>query len=177
MPVCESSSTPQWKSSRAEKTVKSSLEEEVGPAGSKRRHNDLLAAESSSKKAKVKEVCPTVVKTEDETVDSCVLCDKLIIQPGRLHTSLRFHYAKEHYFPEGAFRAFYPKGARTCPFQPCTERLMKMDMELALHVATQHQKLREVMERDGREGVAGVLALLYPQEVPVARVKQEKLVE
>ena len=178
MPVSESSSTPQRKSSRAKKPVKYSLEEEVKTAATKRRHDDLLA-DTSSKKARPEEVGHTVVKTEGETVDSCVLCDRLIIRPGRLYTSLRFHYAKEHYFPEGAFRGFYSEGARHCPFQPCTKRLMKKDEELALHVATQHQKLKEVMEKDGREGVAGVLDMLYPKEVVVtaARVKQEKLQE
>ena len=178
MPASESSSTPQRKSSRAKKPVKYSLEEEVKTAATKRRHDELLADSSSKKARPEEEVGPTVVKTEGETVDSCVLCERLIIRPGRLYTSLRFHYAKEHYFPEGAFRAFYSEGARSCPFQPCTKRLMKKDEELALHVATQHQKLKEVMEKDGREGVAVVLAMLYPrEEVMVARVKQEKLTE
>ena len=98
-----------------------SLEEEVKPVGSKRRREDLLVANSSFKKVKMEEVKVEEIKTEDETVDSCVLCDKVILQPG---TSLRFHYAREHYFPEGAFLAFYSEGALTCPFQPCTERLM-----------------------------------------------------
>ena len=51
-----------------------------------------------------------------------------------------------------------------CPLQPCTQRVMKEQKELALHLATHHHKLREVMARDQREGMATVLATLYPEE-------------
>ena len=41
---------------------------------------------------------------------------------------------------------------------------MSSEKELALHLATHHHKLREVMARDRREGMASVLATLYPED-------------
>ena len=95
MPVCDSSLA--------------SLEEEVKPVGSKRRLH-LLVANSSFKKAKVEEV-----KTEDETVDSCVLCDKIILQPG---TSLRFHYTMSTTSPRAPSGPSTPRAPGPVPSSP-----------------------------------------------------------
>ena len=63
----------------------------------------------------------------------------------------------------------------TCHLQPCTKRQLGYK-ELVLHLATQHQLLREVMARDARPGAAAALALLYPEDrVEKVAVKVEKV--
>ena len=113
-----------------------------------------------------------------------------------LNFALRFHLASEHYFPEGAFKDLAPAkpedlmpGAKlprdlvgkvhkyTCQLQPCTKRKQGY-RELVLHLATQHQKLKEVMAMDRRPGVAALMAHLYPieeEQKPEVKVKQEKV--
>ena len=110
--------------------------------------------------------------------------------------ALRFHLASEHYFPEGGFKDLAPAKAEdlmpgaklprdlvgkvhkyTCNLQPCTKRKQGY-RELVLHLATQHQKLKEVMAMDRRPGVAALMAHLYPieeEQKPEVKVKQEKL--
>jgi len=65
----------------------------------------------------------------------------------------------------------------SCHFQPCTKRKQGYK-ELVLHLATQHQLLKEVMSKDKRPGVAAVFAALYEDEEQVKKVvdavKQEK---
>jgi hypothetical protein len=137
------------------------------------------------------------VKAEPEASDSCVLCGERLRRTAAGNTSdLRFHYAR-HYFQAGSFSKIAVAdpadmlpgkllpGDLTglvykykCTLQPCTQRQLGY-RELAMHLATQHQKLKEVMAVDPRPGVAGVLALLYPDqpEKPApgqVRVKQEK---
>ena len=107
----------------------------------------------------------------------------------------RFHLASEHYFPDGKFKDLAPAKAEdlvpgaalpkdltgkvhkyVCHLQPCTKRRQGY-REYVLHLATQHCKLKEVMALDSRQGIAAMLAHLYPseeEEKPLVEVKQEK---
>ena len=172
MPVLESSMV-QRKSHRVKKSV--IQQEEIKKASLKRGHSEEAAPDTAgTKKVRGEDSAATVVKCE--VSDECVLCGVTIARDGRGLASVRFHYAREHYLPEGGFEKYVVAGGQQCPYQPCTKRIIRKRSEVLLHVATQHQKLREVMEGDGRRGVGLVMDSLYPREEVqgVARVKQEK---
>jgi len=129
-------------------------------------------------------------------LDKCVFCAKsgvrTMLEGAGSVTNMRFHLAAEHYFPEGKFKDVAPPSKEdlepgkllpkdlmgkvykySCHFQPCTKRKQGYK-ELVLHLATQHQLLKEVMAKDKRPGVAAVLAVLYPEEEDQVK-KEEKV--
>ena len=63
----------------------------------------------------------------------------------------------------------------TCHLQPCTKRKQGYK-EIVLHLATQHQRLKEVMLVDKRPGVAEAAAVLFPpkEEKALTEVKEEE---
>jgi len=124
-------------------------------------------------------------------LDKCLFCTKsgvrTMLEGAGSATNMRFHLAAEHYFPEGKFKDIAPPSADdlepgkllpkdlmgkvykySCHFQPCTKRKQGYK-ELVLHLATQHQLLKEVMAKDKRPGVAAVFAALYPDEEQVKK--------
>ena len=173
MPVLESSMV-QRKSHRVKKSV--IRQEEIKEACLKRGHSEEAGADTSGTKKVRTEDPAAVPAVKCEVSDECVLCGATIARDGRGLASVRFHYAREHYLPEGGFEKYVVAGGQQCPYQPCTKRIIRKRSEVLLHVATQHQKLREVMEGDGRLGVSLVMDSLYPREEVqgVARVKREE---
>jgi len=164
---------------------------------------------ASTKNLSDEELSPKRAKTLKDSnktgiLDKCVFCTKsgvrTMLEGAGTATNMRFHLAAEHYFPEGKFKEVAPPSPEdlepgkllpndlmgkvykySCHFQPCTKRKQGYK-ELVLHLATQHQLLKEVMAKDKRPGVAAVFAALYPDEdkeqVKKAEdvVKQEKKV-
>jgi len=160
---------------------------------------------ASTKNLSDEELSPKRAKTLKDSnktgiLDKCVFCTKsgvrTMLEGAGTATNMRFHLAAEHYFPEGKFKDVAPPSADdlepgkllpndlmgkvfkySCHFQPCTKRKQGYK-ELVLHLATQHQLLKEVMAKDKRNGVADVFAALYENEEQVKKVvddvKQEK---
>jgi len=128
----------------------------------------------------------TKLKTKPGVLDKCVFCNKsgvrTMLEGAGSATNMRFHLAAEHYFPEGKFKDLAPPSKEdlepgkllpndlngkqfkyTCTLQPCTKRKQGYK-EMVLHLATQHELLKEVMQKDKRPGVAAVFKALYPEE-------------
>jgi len=156
---------------------------------------------ASTKSVSDEELSPKRAKAlKTGILDKCVFCTKsgvrTMLEGAGTATNMRFHLAAEHYFPEGKFKDVAPPSADdlepgkllpndlmgkvykySCHFQPCTKRKQGYK-ELVLHLATQHQLLKEVMAKDKRPGVAAVFKALYEDEEQVKKVvdevKQEK---
>jgi len=175
------------------------------PRGKQAKMAESKKRTASTKSVSDEELSPKrakALKDANKTgiLDKCVFCTKsgvrTMLEGAGTATNMRFHLAAEHYFPEGKFKDVAPPSADdlepgkllpndlmgkvykySCHFQPCTKRKQGYK-ELVLHLATQHQLLKEVMSKDKRPGVAAVFAALYEDEEQVKKVvdavKQEK---
>merc|ERR1719234_2778453 len=179
------------------------------PRGKQAKMAESKKRTASTKSVSDEELSPKrakALKDANKTgiLDKCVFCTKsgvrTMLEGAGTATNMRFHLAAEHYFPEGKFKELAPPSKEdlepgkllpkdlmgkvykySCHFQPCTKRKQGYK-ELVLHLATQHQLLKEVMAKDKRPGVAAVLAVLYPEEEEQVKkaekvggaVKQEK---
>jgi len=175
------------------------------PRGKQAKMAESKKRTASTKSVSDEELSPKrakALKDANKTgiLDKCVFCTKsgvrTMLEGAGTATNMRFHLAAEHYFPEGKFKDVAPPSADdlepgkllpndlmgkvykySCHFQPCTKRKQGYK-ELVLHLATQHQLLKEVMAKDKRPGVAAVFKALYEDEEQVKKVvdevKQEK---
>ena len=159
---------------------------------------------SHGRRRKASKVLSTRVKSEKKRSmsekEKCVICRKEVEGPFAAGpfsigtANMRFHLAAEHYFPEGGFKDIVRAAAEdigpgdllprdlvgsvyryTCHLQPCRKRKQGYK-EIVLHLATQHQRLKEVMLVDKRPGVAEAAAALFPpeEENALTEVKEEE---
>ena len=155
---------------------------------------------SHGRHRKASKVLSTRVKSEKKRSmrEKCVICRKEVEGPFAAGpfsigtANMRFHLAAEHYFPEGGFKDIVRAAAEdigpgdllprdlvgsvyryTCHLQPCTKRKQGYK-EIVLHLATQHQRLKEVMLVDKRPGVAEAAAALFPPEEEKALTEEKE---
>ena len=97
---------------------------------------------------------------------SCVLCGEevgVLVKGGWV---VKRHYIMEHYRTAllGIVGSRFQAGEKLrCPYPACglEEKPLSL-LGLGWHLDMVHDHLRHVMEEDGREGVRGVVRLLYP---------------
>jgi len=163
-------------------------EEESVPTAKKNRSGNIETKQKSYQSVKnpstVANPTSNSIATSLESVPDdhilCLFCQEVL----KIGVIARIHYS-EHYYNANAFAAILqPKdlneskdenGLRySCPYDGCTKRKMGYK-EVCVHMATQHQRLREIMMSDNRPGMKEILNRLYPQDdnsTPV-KVKQE----
>jgi len=121
-------------------------------------------------------------KGKVETI-SCSFCNETL----KVNINARFHYSM-HYYDEDAFLSLLkPEDLKdgkaqdetgkvvkyACSFDGCTKRKMGYK-EICVHLATAHQKLKNLMAADTRPGMKEVFHKLFPAE-PFTTETQVKL--
>ena len=126
------------------------------------------------------------LKKMAKEAEKCVICKEEVRGPFATgpfaieRENMKHHLVNEHYFPEGGFKEVVraaeedigpgdlvprdlvgKKFQYTCHLQPCTTRRQGYK-DMVLHMANQHNKLKEVMLEDRRPEVAEVVNYLFP---------------
>ena len=126
------------------------------------------------------------LKKQAKEAEKCVICKEEVRGPFATgpfaieRENMKHHLVNKHYFPEGGFKEVVraaeedigpgdllprdlvgKKFQYTCHLQPCTTRRQGYK-DMVLHMANQHNKLKEVMLEDTRPEVAEVVKYLFP---------------
>ena len=126
------------------------------------------------------------LKKMAKEAEKCVICKEEVRGPFATgpfaieRENMKHHLVNEHYFPEGGFKEVVraaeedigpgdlvprdlvgKKFLYTCHLQPCTTRRQGYK-DMVLHMANQHNKLKEVMLEDTRPEVAEAVRHLFP---------------
>ena len=169
--------------------LKDDDEEEVGGKKAKvlrKRRSKALKGQTVMKK----------LKKQAKEAEKCVICKEEVRGPFATgpfaieRENMKHHLVNKHYFPEGGFKEVVraaeedigpgdllprdlvgKKFQYTCHLQPCTTRRQGYK-DMVLHMANQHNKLKEVMLEDMRPEVAEVVKHLFPPGEGNRKVKK-----